>query len=317
MPRSLALTPRCVVGCLCVFVWRACTRCGPPAHVSRHLPVHQWDTELEELRDEIVKLEDAIASIATEAMSSWGRGLDLKCERDKVRGYVFRVKKSLDKKVRNIPNVRVCQVLKDGLHFTTEGTNGLKGFGQRLKDAEGAYNDKQVELVRKAVEIAQSYTPVIEAVAATISELDAFNCLAHVASTAPSQYVRPTLHAAGTSDTVLTGARHPVMEFQEAVSFIPNDYHLNRKTGRFHVITGCVCAVWAGPCASVCVCCEAVHGFNPARHCCACQAQHGRQIHVHSAAGHHRRLGPDWRLCAVRRGVSVHRGHHFGPCGRR
>ena len=47
--------------------------------------------------------------------------------------------------------------------------------------------------------------------------------MAHTALVAPSQYVRPTIVAGGGSIDLLA-ARHPVMEFQEAVSFISNDY---------------------------------------------------------------------------------------------
>jgi len=91
-------------------------------------------------------------TIYQDAGSTWGKSLDgdFKCERDKVsrcavssppppplltlaclhvqvRGFVFRTKAKNDKAVRAIPTVNVCQVLKDGIHFTTSACTGHGG----------------------------------------------------------------------------------------------------------------------------------------------------------------------------------------------
>ncbi len=44
-------------------------------------------------------------------------------------------------------SVVVVGVLKDGVHFTTEGSSGLKALGRRLREAESAYEAKQVVLI--------------------------------------------------------------------------------------------------------------------------------------------------------------------------
>lgn len=147
--------------------------------------------------------QSRVLRLVREAEETWGADLDVKCERDKVRGYVFRVKKAHDKVVRKIPgcvpvcachvewihcgasrarefcvvlafpavgcllitrpvsahfcvhecvcvcvcalgSVAVVGVLKDGVHFTTEGPGGLKILGRQLKEAESAYEEKQV-----------------------------------------------------------------------------------------------------------------------------------------------------------------------------
>lgn len=62
----------------------------------------RWDPELGELASELEAVEDAVAKHVREVESTWGSGLDVKCERDKVRGYVFRVKKAHDKEIRKI-----------------------------------------------------------------------------------------------------------------------------------------------------------------------------------------------------------------------
>ena len=52
--------------------------------------------------------------------------------------------------------------------------------------------------------------------------------LAHVAYSAPVPYVRPQLSGMGEGDIVLEGARHPCLEMQDNVVFIPNDVSLVR-----------------------------------------------------------------------------------------
>jgi DNA mismatch repair protein MSH2 len=61
---------------------------------------------------------------------------------------------------------------------------------------------------------------------------------AHVSVNAPIPYVKPTMHARGQGDTVLLEARHPSLEVQDDVTFIPNDVILKRGESEFLIITG-------------------------------------------------------------------------------
>lgn len=139
----------------------------------------------------------------------------------------------------------VVAVLKDGVRFTTSKMSAL---GKQLQDLADQYDEAQVELVAKAVEIARTYLPVIEASGALMSELDAYELDACVAAprtstrpltniptlrymgmagavgSAPADYVKPSLLPAGEGDTVLREARHPVLERMDDMTFIPNDY---------------------------------------------------------------------------------------------
>jgi DNA mismatch repair protein MSH2 len=58
---------------------------------------------------------------------------------------------------------------------------------------------------------------------------------------APTPFVRPKMHAMGTGDLVLRAARHPCLEMQDDVNFIPNDIEMRRGTGEFQIITGPNC----------------------------------------------------------------------------
>ena len=82
-----------------------------------------YDDELRALADERADVEGDILGVFNAAQAGWARNLDggLKCQTDKVRGYVFRTRPTNEKTVRATPGTSVCQVLKDGLYFTTLG----------------------------------------------------------------------------------------------------------------------------------------------------------------------------------------------------
>lgn len=188
-----------------------------------------WDEDLKQVADKLHGIESKIADAADKVMNGWASGLDVKCEKDKQRGYVFRAAKKHDKTIRKQAGVTVCTVLKDGVYFTTEGKNGLHQLGKDFRDLSAEYEEKQKSLIRDAVEIVRTYSPVIETVSANIAELDALQAMAHLSVFAPVPYARPTLSSLGEGDIILEQARHPVMEVQENTNFIANDYHLYRR----------------------------------------------------------------------------------------
>jgi DNA mismatch repair protein MSH2 len=72
-----------------------------------------------------------------------------------------------------------------------------------------------------------------------VAELDAFASMAAAAVAAPGgAWVQPTLTAAGEGDVDVAAGRHPVLEQQEGVLFIANDYALRRRESRFQIVTG-------------------------------------------------------------------------------
>jgi DNA mismatch repair protein MSH2 len=104
-------------------------------------------------------------------------------------------------------------------------------------DVESKYHEKSRALVQHAVDVARSYAPVLEVSSSLISELDVYCSLASLATSAPGSYVRPTLRA-GNKDIIVKQGRHAVMEVQDGLSYIANDYIMPHDAGRFQVITG-------------------------------------------------------------------------------
>lgn len=210
------------------------------AHEPRIAP--SYKESLAALAEERQALEGSVLELFTDATRAggWASSLDgeLKCERDKTRGFVFRTKRTSEKALRAIPGAVITQVLKDGLYFTTSGAKGLRAVSERLMEVEAEYEREARTVVTEAVAIARSYTPVLEGAAAHLGELDALASMAHLAVSAPGSYVLPTMTAAGSGDIVVRGGRHPVMEMLEGSTFIPNDYVMRREGSRFVIVTG-------------------------------------------------------------------------------
>ncbi|TYZ67553.1 hypothetical protein PybrP1_002473 [[Pythium] brassicae (nom. inval.)] len=191
-----------------------------------------------ELVEEALRSEwdDVLAEIEDEHRSARaGIGGDIKCEKDKVREFVFRLTSTKEEtRISKLPYVHICQVLTSGVQFTTTKLKALAAEHRRIKHE---YEKRQSSLLAAATDVAATYTPVLEAATATLAELDVLLGFAHAACHTGSGYCRPQLEEQGDA-VVLTASRHPCVELQDQVDFIPNDYHFVRERSRFQLITG-------------------------------------------------------------------------------
>ncbi|GMF14046.1 unnamed protein product [Phytophthora lilii] len=191
------------------------------------------DKDLQALREE---WDGILADIEEEHRNALNTiGGDIKCEKDKVRGFAFRVvNKKEEARLSKLPYVHICQVLVSGVQFTT---TKLKSLATDYRRVRGEYEERQAHLLNAAIDVASTYVPVLEAATSTLAELDVLLGFAHAACHAGSGYCRPTLEQDGDC-VVLTSARHPCVELQEGVDFIPNDYSFEREKSRFQLVTG-------------------------------------------------------------------------------
>jgi DNA mismatch repair protein MSH2 len=186
------------------------------------------------------RLDKCKAEIATEHRYV-GKDLDqdiekkLILENHKTHGWCFRLTRAEQSSIRNKKEYKEITTMKNGVYFTT---NNLAELRREFDQLFENYNRTQSGLVQEVVNVASSYIPVLEKLAATLAHLDVIVAFSHVSVHAPTPYTRPTIHERGTGNTILKEARHPCMEMQDDISFITNDVALERGTSEFLIITG-------------------------------------------------------------------------------
>ncbi|KAG7352264.1 DNA mismatch repair protein MutS [Nitzschia inconspicua] len=123
------------------------------------------------------------------------------------------------------PKIKIHRILKNGVYFSSLE---LRQLSSKYQELHTDYNRVSRKIVQDAMGIASTYSTVVERVAQAVSSLDVFCALAYTAAMSPNGYCRP--HMTDSDDDgagiVLKGARHPCLELQDGLDFIPNDIQL-------------------------------------------------------------------------------------------
>lgn len=159
----------------------------------------------------------------------------LKLEKHNLYGYCFRISRADAGVIRNKSEFIEYATQKAGTYFAT---TTLKELNNTWTDLSNQYEKKQNSLVKEVIGIVATYCPVMENLGGLVAHLDVLVSFAHVSVMAPVPYVRPFLHTLGEGNVELVDARHPCLEVQDDVAFIPNDVKLVREESEFQIITG-------------------------------------------------------------------------------
>lgn len=170
----------------------------------------------------------------------------LKLENHQIHGWCFRVTRIDSSILRNTGDRYVeLQTVKSGVFFTTKK---LRKLSQNYSELSSEYNSKQKELIKEILSITLTYQTVFLKLSLALSSLDVISSFANVAIFAPTPFVKPKLHDLAPSISSdlfkkrrinLRDARHPVLEVQDEINFIPNDVTLANDNGScFSIITG-------------------------------------------------------------------------------
>ncbi|KAJ6578594.1 DNA mismatch repair protein [Mycena sp. CBHHK59/15] len=194
-----------------------------------------YDERLGELAEKLAEVRDGL----DKEHKTVGRDLELELdkklhlENSQTYGYCFRLTKN-DAKSLTKKYIELGMV-KSGVFFTTKT---LRALAEDYKEFTDKYSRTQTGLVKEVVNIALTYTPVLESLDSVIAHLDVIISFAHVSINAPEPYVKPRVAQKGTGNLVLRDARHPCLEVQDDVSFIPNDVEMVKDKSEFQIITG-------------------------------------------------------------------------------
>ncbi|CUM64926.1 uncharacterized protein PRCAT00002544001 [Priceomyces carsonii] len=211
----------------------------------------EFDESLVEINERLQGSLHQIREIHEDVANDLNMEVDkkLKLENHQQHGWCFRVTRIDSTVLRNTGNKYTqLQTVKAGVYFTTKR---LSALSQEYLEASAEYNLKQRELVKEILSITLTYQLVFIPLSLTVSEIDVLSSFANVAIFAPIPFVRPISHPMSNSinsddhnrrKIKLQDSRHPVLEVQDDIDFIPNDlYFSNEKSEKgksFVIITG-------------------------------------------------------------------------------
>ncbi|KAE9601864.1 hypothetical protein Lal_00040814 [Lupinus albus] len=198
-----------------------------------------YDPRLSKLKEQQELIESQIHDLHRQTADGLDLPIDkaLKLDKGTQFGHVFRITKKEEPKIRKKLSTQfiVLETRKDGVKFTN---TKLKKLGDQYQRIVEEYKNCQKELVNKVVQTAATFSEVFDSLAELIAELDVLLSFANLASSCPTPYTRPYITSSDEGDIILEGSRHPCVEAQGLVNFMPNDCKLIRGKSWFQIITG-------------------------------------------------------------------------------
>ncbi|XP_060580063.1 DNA mismatch repair protein Msh2-like [Ruditapes philippinarum] len=196
-----------------------------------------FDEGLTALKEKMDKLEDNIKGQLNKVCMDLGLEPNkvLKLESNAQLGYFFRVTLKEEKVLRNNKNYITIDTKTNGVRFHNKAVRELN---TDYLEAKEEYGEQQKSVVNEVIGIAAGYVEPMLIINDILAQLDVLVSFSQVTTCAPIPYVRPTVLEKGSGIIKLKETRHPCLEMQDDIAFIPNDIQFEKDKQMFHIITG-------------------------------------------------------------------------------
>ncbi|XP_050443074.1 DNA mismatch repair protein Msh2 isoform X2 [Adelges cooleyi] len=193
-----------------------------------------FDEELQEMRNQMNDLEAKMKSNL--AKTSGQLKIQVKLDSNSQYGFFFKVPLKDAKTVSNNKSYEVLDTTKGGgMRFRSSKLTEINSDYQSIHQK---YLEHQKTIVEEVIKTASSYSATLLNLSRTLAQLDVLTSFAMLAASSLRPYVRPILHPQGTGLLDLKQIRHPCVELQDSISYIPNDAYFKQGECTFNVITG-------------------------------------------------------------------------------
>jgi DNA mismatch repair protein MSH2 len=196
-----------------------------------------FSPELNEISESKQRIEEKMQKLLRNAANDLGFDEDktIKLECNDQHGYFFRVTLKEEHALRSNSRYKIIDAVKGGVRFTNDKLGDLNAD---YSEAKAAYEDQQKTIIAEIFDVAAGYGDSLRNLNLYIGTVDVLVSFANVSVWAKIPYVRPKLHEPGTGTFKLFKVRHPCIEHQEHVSFIPNSVEFDHDGATLHIITG-------------------------------------------------------------------------------
>lgn len=196
----------------------------------------EYDDRLTKIKESIDKALYELSKEHNKIKKDLNMPDKVKLEDTQQYGYCFRVTRNDSKVLTKKSQYVELGTSKAGVFFTTARA---KELNDDHMDLNSQYSSHQSGLVKQVIAVAAGYCPPLEALNVIIAQLDVLVCYAHVSVNAPIPYIHPKIVAKGNGGSLdLKEVRHPCLEVQEDLNFIPNDVEMIEDESEFLIITG-------------------------------------------------------------------------------
>ncbi|ESO08158.1 hypothetical protein HELRODRAFT_190918 [Helobdella robusta] len=197
-----------------------------------------FDESLQSLSEQMLEVEGKMTKEFNKAARDLGLETNktIKLEATTQLGYFFRITRKEEKCLRgNERSYHTLDTNKGGVRFRSVP---LETLNDRYLSLKEEFVEQQKGVVVEIVSVACGYVEPLSSLIELIAQIDVFVSLAVASLDGPSPYVRPNIIREGVRKLKLLGVRHPCLERQDGVAFIPNDVIMSSDDKTFHIVTG-------------------------------------------------------------------------------